>query len=52
MTDLELQRTELADSIVSAVSSLRGYKHRRLTLEGVRCLQSALLAAQLPCAPS
>jgi hypothetical protein len=34
MTELELEGAELADSIVSAVSSLRDYKHRRITLEG------------------
>lgn len=34
MTTLELQRAELADSIVAAVSSLRDYKHRRITIEG------------------
>jgi len=34
MTTLELQRNEFADSIVAAVSSLRDYKHRRITIEG------------------
>jgi hypothetical protein len=34
MTDLELTRNELADSTVAAVSSLRNYKHRRITIEG------------------
>jgi hypothetical protein len=34
MTELELQRAEFADSIVAAVSSLRDYKHRRITIEG------------------
>lgn len=34
MTELELQRAEFAESIVAAMSSLRDYKHRRLTVEG------------------
>lgn len=34
MTELELERAEFADSIVAAVSSLRDYKHRRITIEG------------------
>lgn len=34
MTELELEGPELADSIVTAVASLRDYKHRRVTLEG------------------
>jgi hypothetical protein len=34
VTELELQRAELADSIVAAVSSLRDYKHRRITISG------------------
>jgi hypothetical protein len=34
LTELELDRAELADSIVSAVSALRDYKHRRIVVEG------------------
>lgn len=34
MTELELERAEFADSVVAAVSSLRDYKHRRITIEG------------------
>lgn len=34
LTQLELQRGEFAESIVAAVSSLRDYKHRRITIEG------------------
>lgn len=34
VTELELERAEFADSIVAAVSSLRDYKHRRITIEG------------------
>lgn len=34
MTELELERAEFADSIVAAVSALRDYKHRRITIEG------------------
>ncbi|MDD5029951.1 MAG: hypothetical protein PHH58_10695 [Rhodoferax sp.] len=34
MTELELERAEFADSIVTAMSSLRDYKHRRITTEG------------------
>ena len=34
MTEIELAPNEFADSIVSAVSSLRNYKHRRITIDG------------------
>ncbi len=34
MTEIELEGAELADSIVTAVSTLSNYKHRRITLEG------------------
>lgn len=34
MTDLELPPVEFADSIVTAVSSLKDYKHRRISIEG------------------
>lgn len=46
MTEIELAGSELADSIVSAVSALRDYKHRRITLEG-----RALPAGAAGCAP-
>ncbi len=34
MTELELERAEFAESIVAAMSALRDYKHRRITIEG------------------
>jgi hypothetical protein len=34
MTDLELPPVEFADSIVTAVSTLKGYKHRRISIVG------------------
>jgi len=34
MTELELERADFADSVVAAVSSLRDYKHRRVTIKG------------------
>jgi hypothetical protein len=46
MTTIELEGVELADSIVAAVSSLRDYKHRRITLEG-----RALAASGPACGP-
>jgi hypothetical protein len=46
MTELELQRGEFADSIVAAVSSLRDYKHRRITIEG-----RPLRVSESGCAP-
>ena len=47
MTDLELEGPELADSIVTAVASLRDYKHRRVTLEG----RAAAGGANSACGP-
>jgi hypothetical protein len=46
MTTIELEGVELADSIVAAVSSLRDYKHRRITLEG-----KAATASDSTCGP-
>lgn len=34
MTELELPPVEFADSIVTAVSTLKGYKHRRISIDG------------------
>jgi hypothetical protein len=45
MTTIELEGTELADSIVAAVSSLRDYKHRRITLEGKAAAGAAACSA-------
>lgn len=46
MTELVMERAEFADSVVAAVSVLRDYQHRRITLEG-----SSSSAAATGCGP-
>lgn len=46
-TELELQRAEFADSIVTAMRSLRDYKHRRITIEGQPAVTGAAACAAI-----